>query len=166
MSAIARTVVVGMGNPVLGDDGVGLRIAAGVSERLAGRSDVAVKQLCAGGLRLVEAIAGYDRAIVIDAIVSGRRPGVIRELGPADLPATRTVHSSHEGSLPAALAVGRMAGLGVPDEILICAVEAADVETFGEALTPAVERAVPRAIGRVLARLGRPRRRRTSRRGE
>jgi len=149
------TIIIGLGNPVLSDDAVGLKIAGELERRLAGRSGVAIAQLCAGGMRLMETMTGYDRAIVIDAMVSGGRAGTIYRLGPGDLPQTRSAHSTHDASLPVALELGRIAGLRVPADIRIWAVEAADVETFGEALTPAVQRAADHVVEEVLRDLRR-----------
>jgi hydrogenase maturation protease len=131
------TVIIGVGNPVRRDDGVGLRVA----RELRGRG-VDVVELCAGGLRIMESMAGYDRAVVVDAIESGGSAGSVYRFGEAQLPATRNTGSTHDGSLPSALALGRAAGLRIPAEIRFWAVEAGDVETFGETLTPAVEAAV------------------------
>jgi hydrogenase maturation protease len=140
------TVVVGMGNPVLADDAVGLVIARRLRERLGARADVEVIELCAGGLRLVEAIAGYERAVIVDAMVSGGRAGRVWRLRPEDLPRTRTAHSSHEGSLGAAWELGGLAGLRLPGDVRIWAVEAGDCDSFAERLTPAVERAAARVV--------------------
>ena len=101
----------------------------------------------------MEAMAGYDRAIVIDAMVSGGRPGTIYVLGPEDLARTRNAHSTHDGEPGAALELGRLAGLRLPAEIRIFAIEAEDVERFGESLTPAVERAVPQVADEVMRHL-------------
>ncbi len=130
-------VIIGVGNPVRTDDAVGLRVA-----RELGGCGVDVVELCAGGLRIMEAMAGYQRAVVVDAIERGGRPGSIYRFCEGQLPETRNTSSTHDGSLPAALALGRAAGLQIPAEIQFWAVEAGDVETFAETLTPAVEAAV------------------------
>jgi hydrogenase maturation protease len=62
-----RTLVLGLGNPLLGDDAVGLKVAALVRERLGGAPGVDVEEEEAGGLRLMERMTGYDRAILVDA---------------------------------------------------------------------------------------------------
>jgi hydrogenase maturation protease len=144
------TIIIGVGNPVLTDDSVGLKIAGELRAQLTGQSLVRTAEVHSGGMKLMETMVGYDRAIVIDAIVSGRRPGTIFTLGAADLPKTRNAHSTHDASLPVALELGRLAGLHVPSEIRIWAVEADDVVTVSEGLTPAVKRAVPRVVKRVM----------------
>lgn len=147
-----RTVIIGVGNPVLRDDSVGLRVARELRERVRGAS-VSVLELCGGGMRLMEAMAGFDVAIVIDAIESGGRPGTIHRLEPGSLPQTRSINSTHEGSLAAALELGRATGLRIPAEIRIWAVEAADTVTFSESLSPAVEKAVQPVVDDVLRSL-------------
>ena len=73
-----RTLVLGLGNPLLGDDAVGLKVAALVRERLDGAPGVDVLEEEAGGLRLMERMTGYDRAVLVDAAVTGGTPGTIR----------------------------------------------------------------------------------------
>jgi len=147
------TIVIGIGNPVLTDDSVGLEVARAIRERLVDDSIAATAELCCGGLRLMEAMAGYDRAIVIDAMVTGRRPGTVRVVGQRDLPETRNTHSTHDGSLAVALELGRMAGLSLPREISLWAIEAGDVTSFGDRLTVPVERAARLVANEVVAQL-------------
>lgn len=146
-----RTLVLGLGNPLVKDDSVGLRVAAELKRRLAGQPDVDVEEDYCGGLRLMERMAGYDRAIVIDAIVAGSPPGTIHRLTPQSIPTQRSA-SVHDVNLPTALAFGRQAGLKLPadEQIFLVAIEAEDILTFGETCTPAVEAAIPRAVEAVL----------------
>ena len=149
-----RTIVIGIGNPVLCDDSVGLKVADRLRAELRHSRRTAVTALYAGGIRLMEAMVGYQRAILIDAIqTAGGRPGAVYPVEIADLLETRNICSTHDGSLRAALELGRMAGLEVPSEILIWAVEAADVETFSESLTPEVAAAVPLVVENIIAQL-------------
>ncbi len=141
------TLVLGLGNPILTDDSVGLRVAALLRPELEGLPDLAVEEDCWGGLRLMERLAGFHRAIIIDAIQSGAPPGTIHRLTPHDLP-TQHSASAHDVNLPTALAFGRKMGLVLPpdDRLVLVAVEAADILTFGEACTPEVEAAIPHAV--------------------
>ena len=149
-----RTIVIGIGNPVLRDDSVGLKVANRLRDELRDSSRTAVTELYAGGIRLMEAMVGYQRAILIDAIqTGGGRPGAVYLLEITDLIETRNICSTHDGSLRVALELGRMAGLEMPSEMLIWAVEAADVETFSESLTPEVASAVPLVVENIIARL-------------
>ena len=77
-----KTLVLGLGNPLVSDDSVGLRVAAELKPLLADRPDVDVDEDYWGGLRLMERMVGYRRAIVIDAICTGAEPGTIHRLTP------------------------------------------------------------------------------------
>jgi hydrogenase maturation protease len=146
-----RTLIIGLGNPLVTDDSVGLRVAAALREHLVGRPEVAVVEDYWGGLRLMEQMVGYDRAIVIDAICSGALPGTIHHLTTGDMPTQRSA-SSHDMTLPTALALGRQAGLRLPEDeaIALVGIEAEDILNFGETCTPAVAAAVSRAVADVL----------------
>jgi hydrogenase maturation protease len=147
--------VLGLGNPLLTDDGVGLRVAREVSEVLAGVPGVEVDVDFHGGLRLMERIIGFERVIIIDAAQTGGEPGTIGVLAPGDLP-TRRSASAHDVNLPTALAVGRRSGARLPadDRITLIAIEVHDTTTFSESCTAAVETAVPRAVALVMETLG------------
>ncbi len=141
---IATTLVVGLGNPILGDDGVGWRVAERVRERF-DDPDVAVLCLSLGGLSLVEHLAGYRRAVIVDAMTTGASPGTLHRfdaVAAAD-PGTQHTASVHDLSLAAALALGRELGLDLPGEIAVVGVEAAPEFEFGEELSEAVARALP-----------------------
>ena len=149
------TIVIGIGNAVRTDDAVGLHAVRAIAARTRGRADVATEELHTGGIRLMEAMAGYRKAILIDAAATeGGTPGTIRAVPAAGLLRSRNTHSMHDASLPVALAFGSAAGLELPHEITVWTVEAADIENFGETLTPAVENALPQVVEQVIEQLG------------
>jgi hydrogenase maturation protease len=151
-------LVVGLGNPILSDDGIGWRVAHQIRQQVR-HSDgppVHVVEACTGGLSLAELFIGYRRVIVIDAMMTaGGIPGTVYRLKLADLPGTLNTSSTHDTNLITALQVIRRSGAAVPadGDIDIIAVEAQDVWTFAEQCTPAVEEAVPRAATMVLQTL-------------
>jgi hydrogenase maturation protease len=146
-----KILVLGLGNPLVTDDSVGLRVAAEVKSRLADRPEVVVSEDYWGGLRLMERMAGFDRAIVIDAICTGAPPGTIHRLTPGSIPTQRSA-SAHDVNLPTALALGRTAGLHLPrdEHILLVGIEAEDILSFGEQCTPAVAAAIAQAVEEVV----------------
>jgi hydrogenase maturation protease len=148
-----KTLVIGLGNPLLGDDSVGLEVARRVRERLAGRADVEVVEEEAGGLRLMEVMSGYDRAVLVDAAVTGGVPGTIRRLGPEEVPTQRTA-VAHGIDLPRALEMGRALGMPMPDQVRVVAIEAERVLEFRLDRTPAVEAAIEPATDAVLDEIG------------
>lgn len=161
MSAMSeKVIVVGLGNPILSDDGIGWCVAATVRDRVQAvdklSTTVDVQMVAVGGLSLAEMLVGYSRAIIIDAIMTTNGvPGTVYELTLADLPGTLNMASAHDTNLSTALHTLRRYGAGVPrdDAISVIAVEASDVWTFAERCTPAVEASVPGAIGCVMSYL-------------
>ncbi|MBK9126385.1 MAG: hydrogenase maturation protease [Phycisphaerales bacterium] len=150
----ARTIVLGLGNPILTDDSVGLRVVEQLKTALNDLPGVELAEDYCGGLRLMERLVGFDRAVVIDARRSAAPPGTIRVLEPGAV-STRHGDSAHDVSLQSALELGRRVGAALPadDNVRIVAIEVSEVEEFGEACTPAVAAAVPRAAGLVCALL-------------
>lgn len=148
-----KTLVLGLGNPVLTDDGVGFAVVEEVRKRLP-TADVTVSQASVGGLSLLELVVGYDRVVIVDAIrTAGGTPGEVHQLSPDEFRGSIRAASTHDVDLATALELGRQLGMEIPDEMVILAIEAADVESFGEELTPSVAAAVPQAVELVLEQL-------------
>lgn len=141
-----RRLVLGLGNDILGDDAIGLRVARALAQRVAPGHDLTIAEDTRGGLDLVEHMQDHDRVLVIDAIQTGSPPGTLHHLGLASIPTQRTA-TAHGINLRMALELGRQAGMRLPPEaaIAILGVEAGDVLTFAEGLSPAVEQAIPGA---------------------
>jgi hydrogenase maturation protease len=152
-----RTLVIGLGNPLISDDSVGLRVAQQLRPRLADRPEIDVMEDYWGGLRLMERMIGYDRAIVIDAICGQSPPGTIHLLTIDSMPTQKSA-SAHDVNLATAVEFGRQAGVRLPrnEQIQLIGIEAKDVLTFSQRCSPAVAAAIPRAVDTVLRLLQNP----------
>ena len=149
-----KSIVIGLGNPLLSDDGLGPQAAALLQQRLADEPLVTVVTAYLGGLSLMELMVGYELAVVIDAVTSGCHcPGTLVELALDDLATSRNTTSSHDASLAVALETGKALGLDLPASIVFLGIEAGEANDFGERLTPAVLEALPQLLERVLTRL-------------
>lgn len=151
-----RALVLGLGNPVLRDDGIGILVAREVERLIGGRPDVDVREASVAGFELLELLAGFERAILIDAIqTTGGEPGTVYRLLPDHLPMPKRLATSHEISLPAALVLGHLLGIEMPTDVVVFAIEVEDDRTFGEtcslAVAGAVENVVPLVIGELSA---------------
>ncbi len=150
----ATTTIIGMGNPILSDDAVGVRLARDVNLALCGRPDVVVVEECSvGGLNLLDYLEGYEKAIVLDAIhTRGGKPGTCYRFTAAALRETAHLCNVHDANFATALAFGRSLGLALPedDDIHVFAVEIVDDMTFGLELTPEVARRYDACLHRVL----------------
>jgi hydrogenase maturation protease len=142
-----------LGNPILTDDGVGPKIARELEDRL-GRQEATVMETSLAGLDLLDLLAGYDRAIIIDAIqTEGGKAGQIYQLGPEALEATRHAASPHDVNFATALELGKRLGMALPRQIDIFAIEAADTSSFSEECTPEVTEAIPACIKMIIQEL-------------
>jgi len=150
----ADTVIIGMGNPILCDDAVGVRLARDVKVWLCGRTDVDILEECSvGGLNLLDYLAGYGQAVILDAIhTRGGEPGTCYRFTAADLWSTAHLANVHDANFATALALGRALGQDLPSDrdIHIFAVEIVDDITFGTTFTPLVEKRYPVCRNRVL----------------
>ncbi|CAG0946536.1 hydrogenase maturation protease [Anaerolineae bacterium] len=158
-----KTLVVGLGNPILGDDGVGWKVAQAVETQLSNvqlpTSSIEVDCAALGGLSLMERMVGYERAIVIDSIGSGQHAlGEVYHFDLDDLydPSAGHTTAVHDMSLMTALKLGRSMGAELPKQITVVAVESPYTYDFTEELTPPVQAAVPVAAQTVIDLLNSP----------
>ena len=153
-----KTLVLGLGNPILADDGVGIHIVRAAAAHCSLLNDVTFAEASVGGLRLLDLLAGYDRVILVDAIQTrDGQPGEFYWLDPGDLGPSLHSGCTHDLSLPSALSLGRRLGMNLPGDrdLTLLAVEVEDVLTIGETCTPAVARAIPQAAEAMLAEVKR-----------
>lgn len=153
-------LVVGLGNEIARDDGVGIFAARRLERLLADRDDVDVVALPWAGFALLDVLAGRRRAALIDCLTTGcHPPGTVVRLDVApearpptlrDFRGSVRLNSFHDINFPTVLALGRRMGWQLPEEIAVWAVEAAVVDEFGEGLSPPVAAAVDRVVDEVL----------------
>lgn len=156
-----NTIIIGLGNPILTDDGVGVKVAYKLQAhpKLDNRSDLEITEASAGGLRLMELMIGFERAIIVDAFIDQRdnQPGRISRMTMDDLrqiSPTQHSASAHDTSLVTAYDMGLKMGLSLPEEVIIYAVEVENILDFGENSTPAVAAAIPIVVQSVLEEIG------------
>lgn len=147
-----KTIVLGLGNPILSDDGIGPRIAGELEGKFNG--NVTVMEASLAGINLLDLLVGYDRAIIIDAIKTGEgEPGQIYRLDIEEFKATRHAVSTHDVDLATALELGNRLGLALPRKIDILAIEVSETDRFSEVFTPEVAEAVPRCVEMIVDEL-------------
>jgi len=148
-----KTLILGLGNPILSDDGVGIKVAQQIREEIKD-PQITVAESSEAGLNLLDSIIGYEQVIIIDAIqTKGGKAGQVYRLEPENFSFARHLSSSHQVNLISALELGKMLNLAMPQRTTILAVEAKDVINFSEKCTPEVERAIPEVVKMVLCEL-------------
>jgi hydrogenase maturation protease len=141
-----------LGNDVLADDAMGLRVAETLRGRLPASVDVVSSM--ESGLRLLDHLVGVPRVIVIDSVQTGSAPpGTIFVLREEDITYSPGP-SGHYMGLFETLALGKKLEMPVAQDVLIIAVEAGDCLTLGGNMTPAVESAIPEVARRVMEMVG------------
>jgi hydrogenase maturation protease len=158
----SHAIVIGLGNPILSDDGVGWRVIDELERRLRsgtlgiGLDELELERACVGGVALMEALCGYRRAIVVDAIfdTDGQVGDVwCRSLGDVLTRTASHLDSSHDAPLSSALAAGRALGAALPDEIDVVGVVIKRSDVFGDELSGPVAAAVAAAADLIVDRL-------------
>ncbi len=145
--------IIGLGNPILTDDGVGIYAARRLRPLLEIIApDVDVIEAEVGGFDLLELLVGFDDVVLVDAVqFDGVEPGTLLEIDPADLRTSLRLRSVHEIDLPTVMALGEKLGYAMPKSLKILAIQGKDLLTLGERLTPVVAAALPVVVDRVLA---------------
>jgi hydrogenase maturation protease len=141
-----RTLIFGLGNPILSDDAVGMVVAREVHAHVAD-ADTDLVEASVAGLEILDIVAGYDKVIVVDAIQTrAGRVGDLYELTPDDVISTPRLASPHDVDFGLALKMGKHFEQAMPKEVVIYAIEVADPFTFAEHLTPQVAARVPEIV--------------------
>jgi hydrogenase maturation protease len=148
-----KTIVLGIGNPILQDDGVGLHVITALRDQVHS-PDITIGTAYTGGMNLLDVIREYEKVILVDAIKhKGSRTGDVKRFV---LPEASSLHSSnpHDVSLSEALLLARRLGeFPLPKEIIVIGIVVENTSDFGEQLSREVADAVPTAVQMVLGEL-------------
>jgi hydrogenase maturation protease len=145
MNLTMRTMVLGLGNTIFKDDGVGIRVAAELKQ-LVNDKNITIQSTELAGMDMLETLSGYDRVIIIDAIQTGGSVGEIYRLTPESLTSTSHTGTPHDVNFSTGLEFGERIGVKLPSKIDILAIEIPTATAFGGTLTPDVEKAVPECV--------------------
>jgi hydrogenase maturation protease len=136
-----KILVMGIGNPILTDDAVGILVVRELKDIPADIVEASI-----GGFSLLDHIRGYDIVIIVDAVKLGNPPGTISILDEPQVPRALHASSSHDVSFSEAISLGRaLFPEEMPSRIVVVGIEVSDTETFSETPTEPVQKAVPDA---------------------
>jgi hydrogenase maturation protease len=126
-------ILVGLGNPIMADDNIGLVVCRRVHGVLPGYDmDLA----CGAGLHVMDAILGYRRAVIIDSMVTGDFPaGTVVEVDGRSGFETRRAGHSHGLGFFEAIEVARACNALLPEEIIVYGIEVKDPFSIGETMS-------------------------------
>lgn len=137
-----KTLVLGIGNTIRGDDGVGILAVRELKEKIVNPL-FDIKETHEAGLSLLDLISGYEKAVIIDSIHTGKlAPGDIYKFTREDFESAKEPYSSHQIGLGTILEMAGKYNIDVPKEITVYAVEIENADSFKDGLTPQIEKAV------------------------
>jgi hydrogenase maturation protease len=143
-----RFLILALGNPILSDDSIGLRVAKELKKRLNNKFEIQESSLA--GLFLLEIINGYETVIIIDALKTKHgKIGQVHKLTLEDLQGTYHLSSFHQLNFITALETGAKLGFSPPQKIIIYGIEIKDNTTFRETLTPELEQCFPLIVDKL-----------------
>ena len=143
-----KTLVLGIGNPILTDDGVGIKVAQKLKEK---NPELEVVETSEAGIALLEHVVGFEKLILIDSIkTENGKPGELYKLKLEDLNPPMNFASFHGVDVATALELGQRLGYKMPEHISIYAIEVKDNLTFAEGCTEEVEETIPFIIRHII----------------
>jgi len=147
-----KTIILGVGNPILCDDGVGIHVAKQLKQHI-NDPNVTIDEALTGGMNLLDLILGYDKAILIDAVkTKNAEHGEVKRFALNDI---SSVHSCnpHDVSLVEALELAEKLGEDrIPREIVVIGIVLKEMPyLFGEKLSSEIAKAVPKAVKMALS---------------
>ncbi len=148
-----KKLVLGIGNDILMDDGIGPRTVEVLKEKYP-LPGVQYSTTTLGGLDIVELINGYDSVVFIDAIkTKDGVPGSVYEYTPSDFKETLHLTNLHDISFLSAIELGKELDFNIPGNIHILAVEILEDQVFGEDFTPPLQERFGQIIEEIHAKI-------------
>lgn len=144
-----KTLVIGVGNLLRCDDGVGIHV---VNRLKAEAPEIDAVDLSTASIEILEAMRGYDRVIVVDAIKTGAEPGTILRVNVKKEGRIVPFTGTHDLDLLTTLRLGKVLfPREMPRELIILAVEAEDISTFSESCTEKVHEAIDQIVRTIIS---------------
>ncbi len=143
-----KTIIIGLGNTILCDDGVGIYVARELAKTI-NIPDIVIEEASMGGLELIDRIADYKHVIIIDSIISEKEPiGTLVELSLDDIKGG-SAWTRHQVSLHEAVKLARKSKINITSNIRIYGIVVKDISTFSEECTPEIASSLPNIVEKV-----------------
>jgi hydrogenase maturation protease len=143
-----RTLVIGVGNLLRTDDGVGIHLINMLNEL---HPEIDTFDAAMGSIEILEAMKGYERVVIVDSIETGVEPGTIYRVNLAGGEKPPVINYSHGTDVITILELGRqLYGDGMPKDVILIAIEAEDTTTIGDKLTKKVQEAIDDVLQKIL----------------
>jgi hydrogenase maturation protease len=145
-----KTAVVGIGNILLGDEGVGVQVVEEL-KKLELPEGIEVYDGATSGIAILNFLEGVDRAIIVDAVKGGGAPGTVYRFRLGDVLDSNDVVSLHDIDFTLAYRVTRDI-LDLPEDIIVIGIEPERIENSLE-LSEKVKKVIPEVLNKILEEL-------------
>jgi hydrogenase maturation protease len=148
-----KKLILGLGNDILMDDGIGPRVVRKLEEKypLPGTE---YRTAALGGMDIVELVSGYEWVVVIDAIKTKNGiPGTVYEFTTADFKETLHLTTTHDISFLSAIRLESKLGLHIPKDIYVFAIEIVEDQVFGENFSPPLQERFDRIVEEIHSKI-------------
>ncbi|MCK4232917.1 hydrogenase maturation protease [candidate division WOR-3 bacterium] len=147
-----KLLFLGVGNPILSDDAVGIRVVEEIRSIVGDVRGVGFVTGSIAGLRILDVIQGYDDLVIVDAVEMDGEPGSLYKIELEELKNTIHLTSLHSINLATAMKWGREMGLKIPENISIYGIQIKNLLEFSENMTQEVEGSVKRNAREIIKR--------------
>jgi len=141
----AKVVILGLGNPVLTDDAVGLKVVERIEELLENEPVPGLHTLAStrAGFELIDLLTGYSHVFIVDAFLAENpEPGKVRWLTMDDVAGNVRLLAPHEVSIDVAFRLAEQMKIPMPSEVEIVGIEVKDIYQFSDVMTPVMQAVV------------------------
>jgi hydrogenase maturation protease len=141
-----KILILGMGNDILTDDGIGIKLTKVLQEKYSD-PNIVYDTLSIGGLEIIEYIKDFRTVIIIDAIKTlNGIPGTVYQFIPDDFKETSHLSNIHDISFLTSLKLAKKLDIPIPENIHIIAVEIVEDMVFSNDFTPQIQEKYPEII--------------------
>ena len=154
---LKKIAILGLGNPLLTDDAVGLKVAERLQAFLRDNPVPGLDILTStrAGFELIDLLSGYEYAIIVDAFLSDKpEPGKIRYLTMQNISGNARLVGPHDIGVDVAFELAKQLGIPMPGEVEIVAIDVEDTFTFSEEMTPSIMAVIEPLAVELLKRAG------------
>lgn len=149
-----KTLILGIGNPILCDDAVGILAVRELRKHISPSESITYEETSVAGVNLLDIMCGYDNVIILDAVQTNSPIGHIHIQDVSGINASLKKECYHHNlTLFQTIELGKRMKMPMPSNILIVAIEAKDVISFTKELTPELEEKFPEIVENILTEI-------------
>ena len=150
-----KILILGLGNPILSDDSVGLKIVDEIEKLLCRNENIDFCKVAISGITILDIISGYKHLVLVDVIKTGREEiGTLNKHDISDFKDSIHLSSPHQLNFPSVIEFAKKTGIPIPVEIDLFTIEVEDIYTFSEECSPGIKKEIPEIAREIIKQSG------------